>query len=745
MLILIQQNFIEQTLHNYSDSYTLQVPQYNSYHIITERMSSDKFTYEHYMNLLFHLDHCNENVIPEISRRILLHAISPVITVTSTPLLDQHISETYGIDSLYMLMRFFGGCVSDRDQVNEYQRSESAASNNRDSMVDSNETVTNDLKLDQTNTSTADTKTTSNLSIPVTSRTRRNRSRSNSLFQRDTTQSQYIRFTRPLSDLLNTRDPNDMLFDYHSLEIFLKNYLGMIEKQTNDQTPDKLLKKSLYHTFFSLAISSTTSLSPYESFNHPIVSLIALDVSKGQTYEHGRDLLITFKNMHRNIENFPAFINTNDILPVFLLCYDATSAEQIEHCHSLTKQFKKQLFVETIELPLWLPKNTESPSVKLHQPVMSSLDEMIYFTQKEENIELPLNLLNSIYDILDELVHGLLLPFMQRKIAYWEESVMQPRRSLFHGSKWMKKLIPKNNNPQQSSLVKDSNGHMYFTSSSTEFLLRKLADWSMMTSNFKGAYTTYESLRGDLESQPKYLATCIEWQAITLLMGAQSIVTVKMIKNDIVPLLENALDTYDVCSMSSRKNTESSVKSEPFRSYETRCMILASELFLSLSDTWTSTPYAIQYLELILSECKLGPCSQIMIWERLSDCYSLRLDPRIKHKVENETIKREKLKKEIQNKPTDPDVPQDSTITDDETSNCDIVAEGLTRKRKAAFFRLLAAKKWADQKQWRQVAWCLNDVEDAYENLSLSGRKDLILYQLRERLLQSEIDSAADE
>ena len=697
------------------------------------------------MNLLFHLDYCNENVIPEISRRILLHAISPVITVTSTPLLDQHISESYGIDSLYMLMRFFGGCVSDRDQVNEYQKPNETNTTNQESVADSNQTITEEHKLEETNHSTADTQTTSNLSVPSTSRTRRNRSRSNSLFQRDTTQSQYIRFTRPLSDLLNTRDPNDMLFDYHSLEIFLKNYLGMIEKQTNDQTPDKLLKKSLFHTFFSLAISSTTSLSPYESFNHPIVSLIALDISKGQTYEHGRDLLINFKNMHRNIENFPVLINTNDILPVFLLCYDPTSVEQIEHCHSLTKQFKKQLFVETIELPLWLPKTVESPSVKLHQPVMSSLEEMIYFTQKEENTELPLNLLNSIYDILDVLVHGLLLPFMQRKIAFWEESVMQPRRSLFHGSKWMKKLIPKNNSPQQNPLVRDSNGHMYFTSSSTEFLLRKLADWSMMTSNFKGAYATYESLRNDLDSQPEYLATCIEWQAITLLMGAQSIVTVKMIKNDIVPLLENALDTYDMCSMSPRKNSDAPPRSEPFRSYETRCMILASELFLSLSDTWTSTPYAIKYLELILSECKLGPCSQIMIWERLSDCYSLRLDPRIKHKVENESVKKEKLKKQLQSNEKGTDDQLNNAGTEPVPSNYDIVAEGLTRKRKAAFFRLLAAKKWADQKQWRQVAWCLNDVEDAYEDLLLSKRKDLILYQLRERLLQSEIDSAAEQ
>lgn len=696
------------------------------------------FTYEHYMNLLFHLDYCNENVIPEISRRILLHAISPVITVTSTPLLDDHISEVYNIDSLYMLLRFFGGCVSDRDQVNEHADINSEVNTSETGTI----ATTNDGKETEEINKTSDT-------LDVTSRVikGRNRSRSNSLFQRDSTQSQYIRFTKPLADLINTRDTDDMLFDYHSLEIYLENYLKLLEKNTNDQTPDKLLKKSLYHSFFSLAISSTTSLSPYETFNHPIVSLIALDISKGQTYEDGRDLLISFKNLHRNIENFPVFINTNDILPVFLLCYDPTSPEQVETCNSLTKQFKKQLFVETVALPLWIPKDENNIQVKLHQPVMSSLEEMIYFIQKEEETTLPLNLLNAIYEVLDELVYDLLLPFMQRKLTFWEESVMQPRRSLFHGSKWVKKFMSKNNHQPQNNLVKDSHGKLYFTSSSTEFLLRKLADWSMMISNFKIAYSTYESLSHDLENYPKYLAGCLEWQATTLLMGAQSIVTVKMIKSDIVPLIDRALDTYDMSSMKIQRKDDQFSKgtpsSEPFRSYETRCMILASELFLSLSDTWTSTPYAVEYLELILNECKLGPCSQIMIWERLSDCYGLRLDPRIKHKVENDDMKRSKLKQEKrrQNASEEPDTSIDDVNNDQVNhddarrgSNHDLVAKGLTRKRKAAFFRLLAAKKWADQKQWRQVAWCLNDVEDAYEGLELADRKDLILCKLREQL-----------
>lgn len=58
------------------------------------------------MNLIYHLDDANETVPSDIAKRVVSNAMAPVITVTSTVLLDRHIEETYGIDSLYMLLRF---------------------------------------------------------------------------------------------------------------------------------------------------------------------------------------------------------------------------------------------------------------------------------------------------------------------------------------------------------------------------------------------------------------------------------------------------------------------------------------------------------------------------------------------------------------------------------------------------------------------------------------------------------------
>ncbi|SCU85963.1 LANO_0C06172g1_1 [Lachancea nothofagi CBS 11611] len=688
-------------------------------------------SYERYMNLVLHLDSALEPVPQEISRKIVSGAVSPVVTVTSNEVLDQHIQDSYGFDSLYMLLRHFGDCVSDRDQAES------------DIVEDEQEA--------------------SNLNPNVVTR---GRTRSNSLFQRSS--SQFLRFTRPLTDLIGTRESHDLLFDYHSLEVFLQQYLSLVEQKTTANTPHVLLQHSLYHKFFTTAISSTSHLSPYESFNHPVASLLALDISKDQNYEDARDLLIAFKNMHNNTPHFPAFININDVLPVFLLCFQENSREQFEACQSLAKMLKKQLFVESILLPCW-NENKETVSCILHQPVMSSLEETMLSMMKNDQYELPLPLINNIYDRLTTFTEELMIPFMKRKISFWEETILQPRKSIFPNSKFFRKLMAKSPTPSTNndSATHNSQGLAYFAATSNEFLLRKLADWSFMLSDFKTAYSTYDLLSKDFEVHPEYLAPCLEWCALSVLMGAQSIVTVKMIKNDIDPLIVRALKSYELSACRAKErnnilkskslpsgskesinatgsdknalsdNTSAEVATsnphQSAQSYETRCMLLAAELFLSLSDTWTATPYAIKYLETILNECSIGSLSEIVIWERLAHCYALRVDPRIKGKVsslenrgldEPEKAPEEAYESDVES--DDDNQPYEHKIQQD----C-IASIGLTRKRKSTLFRLIAAKKWVEAKQWRQAWWTYKDVEAMYANLNFAHRKGTILERLR--------------
>ncbi|CCH61492.1 hypothetical protein TBLA_0E04380 [Henningerozyma blattae CBS 6284] len=812
------------------------------------------FSYENYMNLLFHLDRTNEEIPTDIAKRIVQNSIAPLISVTATPELDKHVQDSYNIDSLYMLLRYFGGCISDRDQYHEphhqhpneldHKNELHAALISPDTSITETPDTSMDMLIDNSmNTltkeetiisTTTGTPTPTILASPTTENTitkphnktttikkntkehyttthnythhhrQKTRKRSNSLFQRDSTQSQYIRFTKPIPDLVNTRDPTDSLFDHQSLETLLKGYLKIIETNTTPDMPHNALKKSLYHRFFSMTVTSTTNLCPFESFDHPIVSLLSIDLTLNQNYDTAKEMLIKFKNIHSKTPNFPVYLNINDILPVFLLCYDASSPEQLDIAKKISTKIKKQLFFESILLPLWNDKIYNNDKfVKLHEPMMSSVDETLYFLQQylQKNScvtdnKLPLSLVKYIYEMIANLSVNLIIPFMQRKIRFWDETILQPRKSIFR-NKLFKSFMNRNSNVSSSTgtssseisnsiskhhhslLTKDSNGHEYFSALSTEFQLRKLADWSMMVSDFKTAYTTYESLSRDLENTSKYMASCLEWWAVSILMGAQNIVTAKMLKNDVDPLIESALESYEkplppvpnsrlpsnnINSLNSRSSISSATKAEvsliennhTIRSYEIRCMLLLSELFLSLSDTWTSTPYALRYLETILSDYKLGPCSQTILWERLSFCYDLRVDPRIKRKptitninkgtkatgseASHSSIKEVNEKYRNDGKQEKYSIDRKNSLIIDVNSNeeydCgyDILSDGFTRKRKAAFFKLIAAKKWSEQKQWRQLDWCLKDIENVYKEVGFSDRKDLILIKLKDQL-----------
>ncbi|SCV04346.1 LAMI_0H15390g1_1 [Lachancea mirantina] len=681
-------------------------------------------SYEKYMNLVYNLNYINEPVPKEIARKIVSNAVSPVVTVTSTNTLDGHIYECYKLDSLYMLLRYFGDCITDRDQSEEHIR-----------------------------------------------RSETGRVRSNSVFLRDS--PQFIRFTRPLPDLIGTRNENDLLFDYHSLEVFLANYLDMVDAHTTWETPHSLLQHSTYHKFFTAAISSNSYLSPYESFNHPVVSLLAIDVARGENYDDARDLLIHFKNLHNSTPNFPTSININDILPVFLLCYDENSRSQFELCQALVKTLKKQLFVESILLPLW--KYPTDIMKSLHQPIMSSLDENMLLLVQDNVFQLPLELINNIYDRVDILTNELMVPFMKRKISFWDETILQPRKSIFQNSKLFRRLMPRNNMSSGNNrpVTVNRDGVSYFSATSNEFLLRKLADWSFMLGDFKVAYGTYDLLSRDLENHFEYLASCLEWCALSVLMGAQSIVTVKMIKNDIDPLINRALKSYEFCALKAKdkkktkelanangvtkKATQETyskqqktlspqsepesegptaiVAGQPAQSYETRCMLLAAELFLSLSDTWTATPYAIKYLETILDECALGSLSKVLIWERLAYCYALRVDPRVSSLKAREIL------------PTNPslqsnvaEVQHVDEKSDSSTEEWDssykikydnIAAQGLSRRRKSALFELIAARKWSTCRQWKRASWCFQDIDQSFEDSTFAFREGLIIQRLQ--------------
>ena len=67
------------------------------------------------------------------------------------------------------------------------------------------------------------------------------------------------------------------------------------------------------------------------------------------------------------------------------------------------------------------------------------------------------------------------------------------------------------------STLTDSSGNVLFSRDSPEFLMRKLADYSFMLKDYKFALSTYETVKKDFQSSPKYSKYHAGVQVISLL------------------------------------------------------------------------------------------------------------------------------------------------------------------------------------------------------------------------------------
>lgn len=607
------------------------------------------------MNLAQYQEHWSNPIPHEISKKVIYNTLSPCICVQTNLELDHHLQDMYGVDSLSLLLRYFGDYIQDRDQVPSVYPPRPETGNG-------------------------------------------NRHRSDSLFQRQA--SECVRFTRSLEDLISI-DSEEQLLQPSDVDAFLSQYLNGLES-TMDQVevPSKLLKHSIYHKFFMTL--SSINLSRYHSFHHPVMSLIPLDITKNQGYEFARELLIHFKNLNNSLKNFPSFININDILPIFVLCYDESSREQWESVQSLIKALKKQLFVESVPVPLFTVHGKDKLT-KLHSPISVSLHEQVFNMSHPVSISIPTPLVSTMYDAISSMVEELMIPFMRRKIAFWDETVLQPRKSIFHGNKFLRRFMSKSNHPNQPNKVSDvadiDNEDIIFPSSSTEFSLRKLADWSFMLSDFKTAYSIYELLSKDLESYPQYLGPCLESRTVSLLMGAQSIITAKTIKTEVDPLMIRSIEQY---KKQSQKHSLRLI----------HCILTCVDLLLSLSDTWVSSPLAIRYLNSIIESNLLGPYATVLIWERISYAHEICIDPR----VNDDHL----LNKEYEEKTLD----NEEWRNPNKITRRPLRTEGLTRFRKYSLFQLVAAKKWQELHKRNQSKWCIYHATAVYKRINLSKRQD---------------------
>lgn len=524
-----------------------------------------------------------------------------------------------------------------------------------------------------------------------------------------------VRFTRPLSDLLSVQEAEIkerhkiQLFNQHTFELLLAEYIQAIDPHLrraqieNNRQLEVLLKNSIYMKFFTKILSSST-ITSFESINHPVASFIIIGAN--DTYDHAKHMLIDFKST-----KLPEFMSIEDILPIFLIVHDDTSETDQRKAFQLRDHIKKQLFTDAFVLGLSLKKDA-NPQM-LNPPILSSIDEELQNTHLTSigTPTLPASTITSTYQVLKDIVQKKIIPFMEKKIATWDDQVITPRKSITGRLFNVSKRYFGGSKNQQSTGEHSSNYNLekgFYGSGSIEALTRKLADWSFMLRDYRYAYTTYELAKKDFLSDKAWphLASSQEMAAISLLMGATNITS--KIKNDTIdPLVDSSNYTFLArCGL---------------KTYALRSILIVSELFCTLRDGWSSAPAALKWVRKALSDNLVGRIGKSLLLERVAYINSIYMSSQAKIIISKKLLHPEEKSEETK----ELEALNPLKLAKDNTATI-----GLTNYRKAALWNLIAAKDWDPVSQPLQVQICLDMTKDVYEGKSFVERESSLYRKL---------------
>lgn len=524
-----------------------------------------------------------------------------------------------------------------------------------------------------------------------------------------------VRFTRPLSDLLSVQEAEIkerhkiQLFNQHSFELLLAEYIQSIDlhlknaKKNNDKALEILLKDSIYMKFFTKLLSSST-ITSFESINHPVASFII--ISANDTYDHARHMLIDFKST-----KLPEFMSIDDILPIFLIVHDESQESDQKKAFQLKDHIKKQLFADAFVLGL--STNKEANPQMLLPPLLSSIDEELQNTHLTSigTPTLPASTITSIYQVLIDIIQRKIIPFMEKKIATWDDQVISPRKSITGRLFNVSKRYFGGSKNQQTGGEHSSNYNLErgsYGSGSVEALTRKLADWSFMLRDYRYAYTTYELARKDFLSDKAWphLASAQEMAAVSLLMGATNITS--KIKNDTIdPLVDSSNYTFLArCGL---------------KTYALRSILIVSELFCTLRDGWSSAPAALKWVRKALSDNLVGRIGKSLLLERVAYINSIYMSSQAKIILSKKLLHPEEKTEETK---------ELEALNPLKLQKDNMATIGLTNNRKAALWNLIAAKDWDPVSQPLQVQICLDMTKDVYQDKSFVERESSLYKKL---------------
>lgn len=424
-------------------------------------------------------------------------------------------------------------------------------------------------------------------------------------------------------------------------------------------------------------------VSAHESFSHPAASCIAIS-------SHNADPIETLVALYRaGHEQLPSYVDGGFLryyvlvhdedahdLDASLSLYEKMRRSFGEHCHMLRLSSKKATPGDDDSVVLHPRHTHKSASERLQErwrgasgrklsgmvtSMMASstpsssaanspdLANSTHTATIERDRYLPVVDHSALITMVRDMVLQSLIPYMERRVHLWNDQVAAPRRGL--AGRFMKASRGFWGSSRSSSSGGSSDAAEYDPATSSyppkaaEAQLRKLADFAFMLRDWRLAHSVYDMLRKDYSNDKawRYHAGAQEMYAITLMLLPQPL-TQRQRAEIVEPTLDSALYSY------------LSRSSAPFHAL--RALLVAAELLRYHPDG--AKDDAAKWVMRAMEAKICGEMTRALLVEHVARIFT-----------------------------TD-----DPSIEVSDTGKGAFRAPG-QRRRKAAFWRVLAAEQWA--------------------------------------------------
>ncbi|CAG8053562.1 unnamed protein product [Penicillium salamii] len=358
--------------------------------------------------------------------------------------------------------------------------------------------------------------------------------------------------------------------------------------------------------------------APHETFGHPVANVIAISSRNPAPLETLRQL---YADTTTGDKHPPEWVN-QEYLRYYVLVHDEERDDITEstklydqmkrhfglHCHLL--RLRSSQCVVTDDDSMQVPQLNIWPRSNFWLETLVDLgsDGTPYLFDSDAT---------SIRAFIRELVVQSVIPFMENKVAVWNDQVASRRRGISGRFMSMSRRWAGFGSSSRSSIAGSSGGNSgnydatqhFYGPDSPEAVLRKMADFAFMLRDWKLSTSTYEMIRADFGNDKawKYHAGAHEMCAVSTLLNP--LATSAKIKLDGVDqMFETACYSYLTrCSDAP---------------HALRCLSLAVELLKSRggSATESAAKWAMRVMDFGL----VGSVGQILYTERVAACYACK-------------------------------------------------------------------------------------------------------------------------